>query len=68
MNLYKIETDISGYDTYDSAVYAAESEQDAIDCSESRMGYEYQSNTAEFIGIAKEGTEEGEICSSFNAG
>jgi len=68
-NLYLIITNQSGYDTYDSAVYCAYTEKEAIKMSENRMSYsnEYK-NTAELIGTPKEDLEVGEIVSSFNAG
>ena len=78
MNLYKIsQTENLGWDTYDSAVVAAESEQLAKEtnlCS-CEWGYEHSSwasspdkVTVELIGVAVEGTKAGVIVASFNAG
>ena len=78
MNLYLIsQRKNNGYDTYDSAVVAAESEDDArsihpgggpysADQAYTWAAPEYV--TAIFIGIASPGTERGVICASFNAG
>lgn len=70
----------NGWDTYDSAVVAAETEEDARKTHPSKSGwptgdYHYgtwvtspDTVTAEYLGIAKEGTAAGVICASFNAG
>jgi len=82
MNLYLISQDVNNdYDTYDSAVVAADNEEAA------RMfhpglyeGFDWngvggcgswcdaKDVKVEFIGIAKHGTIRGCICASFNAG
>lgn len=79
MNLYRIEQDTNhDYDTYDSAVVAAESEEAARNIHPGgrwpEAGYSNLDWTdpvnvrVTFIGTAKEGTEAGVICASFNAG
>ncbi len=84
MNLYYIEQDENvGYDTYDSAVVAAETEEDAKkihpstytddktwweDSDVNDWATSPLNVKATFIGVAKEGTGPGVICSSFNAG
>ncbi len=83
MNLYKISQDVNdNYDTYDSAVVVAETEDKArkIHPSEYEQQWDgttnlYSSWTAienvqvEYIGIAALGLQPGTIiCSSFNAG
>jgi hypothetical protein len=84
MNLYKIsqpEENVS-YDTFDSAIVAAESEAEAATIHPNGYGSvpyerEYVSGcwvndpnqvSVEFIGVAKEGTVAGVILSSYNAG
>ena len=80
MKLYLIsQEENNDYDTYDSAVVAADSEKDASlihpDGSETETesrGY-YDWSTVDkikavYIGEATEGTERGVICASFNAG
>lgn len=80
MKLYMIsQNENSKYDTYDSAVVAAETEDKARNILPS--GYEdgfgglYSTWCSspdkvkvEYLGEAKEGTKPGVICSSFNAG
>lgn len=82
MNLYLIsQSKNNGYDTYDSAVVAAETEELARstrpDGENSRPGKRWPTDycwtspenvRVELIGKAKEGTEARVICSSFNAG
>lgn len=79
MNLYRIsQTANDDYDTYDSAVVAAQSEEDArawhpggymiVEVPEWRSWTQPENVTVEFLGIAKEGTRRGTICASFNAG
>ena len=80
MNLYKISQDKNnGWDTYDSAVVAAETEDDAKtihqDGNRSLPDDEWTSwvnspndVSAELIGVAKATTERGVIVASFNAG
>ncbi len=78
MNLYLIsQNESNGYDTYDSAVVAAETNLKArkthpipglegswdLDWSSS-----FQTVDAKFIGKAKKGMKAGVICASFNAG
>lgn len=79
MNLYRIsQTQNSGYDTFDSAVVAAENEVMARNTHPSR--YEKWDDfyptwatspehvKVELIGVAKKGTQPGVIVASFNAG
>ena len=83
MNLYLLTQDEeNGYDTYDSVVVAAESEDEArlihpSDSSKdpwgenSNMGWwceSPESVTVEMIGKAKTGTLSGVVLASFNAG
>ena len=67
------------YDTYDSAVVAAETEAEARLIHPNGHDWDgkataYDSWTAsefvkvEYIGVAKDGTKSGPICASFNAG
>ena len=69
----------NGYDTYDSAVVAAETESDAkmINPSDgndikpdpySDWVGEPNAVQCEYIGEAKDGTQKSVICASFNAG
>lgn len=82
MNLYLISQNVNNYyDTYDSAVVAAESEEKARWISPSYYESESWDGKAgafsawcnvedvqvEFIGVAKKGTQSGIILSSFNA-
>ncbi len=65
-----------GYDTFDSAVVAAESETEARSIHPDGRKREYcvsswtrkENITVDYIGTAKEGTERGVIVASFNAG
>jgi hypothetical protein len=74
MNLYLISQDVNtDYDTYDAAVVAAETEEEARNISP--RGYISLSTWApvekvqvELIGKAIKGTEVGIILASFNAG
>jgi hypothetical protein len=78
MNLYLLSQDANNdYDTYDSVVVAAESEEEALEIrpeekppswgvSDSWVSKEFIKITK--IGVATEGTESGVICASFNAG
>lgn len=77
MNLYLISQDQwTGYDTYDSAVVAAPSPEIAATIHPSGSNWwgggpwcdSPESVDVEFIGVAKEGTAQGIICASFNAG
>lgn len=78
MNLYKISQNVSqGYDKYDSAVVAAESEEQARNThptgtwdNERRYSEwaEPSQVTVELIGVATTGVEAGVIVASFNAG
>lgn len=81
MKLYLIlQTENNYYDTYDSAVVAAESEDIArkIDPSGNGLTLWNEPDSAwcktqeavkvNYLGEAKEGTEVGVICASFNAG
>lgn len=71
--LYLLSQDVNdGYDTYDSAVVCAMSEEDAkqrmaeLDSEESWC--EAKDVTVALIGIALNDTPEGVVCASFNAG
>ena len=74
MELYLISQDINNdYDTYDSAVVCAENEEEARNMYPG--GYVStvtwclpKDVKVDHIGSAKNGTEKGVICSSFNAG
>jgi hypothetical protein len=74
MNLYLISQNVNtGSDTYDSAVVAALSEDDARAIHPSK--YEAQETwcdkenvTVKLIGTATTGIKAGVICASFNAG
>jgi len=66
--LWLINTDQSGWDTYDSGVFCAYTEKQALDFSIDRMGNAYEDNTADVIGLAIASLEIGEVVSSFNAG
>ncbi len=72
LNLISQDTN-NDYDTYDSAVVAAKNEEMA---RHTQVGFMPNCSTwvkpdkvkAELIGTAIKGTEQGVICSSFNAG
>lgn len=78
MKLYLLSQDvIRGYDTWDSCVVAAESEEDAKNthpCPMSRMGSDFaygwpetpEEVTVEYLGETNQSA--GVICASFNAG
>lgn len=80
MNLYYLsQNDETGYDTYDSCVVAAESEEaarlirpDGGDNWESMFGSSWARYPnlvkVELIGVAVEGIKSGVIIASFNAG
>lgn len=80
MNLYRISQDKNdGYDTFDSAVVAAASEEDARMIHPSRSDWDGKTEgydswaaaddvTVKLVGIAVEGTQPGVVCASFNAG
>lgn len=84
MKLWKIsQTENTNYDTYDSAIVAAETEDEAklmhpiegesiIEMNHPSWGGDWVNDpavvTAIFIGDAKEGTEKGVVLASFNAG
>jgi hypothetical protein len=85
MNLYKIsQDDVGGWDTFDSAVVAAETVEAAkrihpasyVDkpVGEKREYYSLswtndpEKVSCKFIGVAVTGTQQGVICASFNAG
>lgn len=75
MKLWKISQDENdGYDTFDSAVVAAETESDARDtlpADWARPGDSWakpEGVKVEYLGEAKDGTAAGVICASFNAG
>jgi hypothetical protein len=77
MKLWLIsQTGNDDYDTYDSAVVAAESEDDARNVHPSNSEprefsacwVDPSKVTVKLIGTAAKGTERGVICASFNAG
>lgn len=79
MKLFLIlQTENDDYDTYDSAVVAAETEEDARLINpdgKEEFGMAYSSwcktpddVTVKYLGIAAEGTQAGIILGSFNAG
>lgn len=77
MKLYKIWQTVNiDYDTYDSAVVAAETPEDAqrihphgdIPSSGDDSWCAYDDVNVEYIGEAKPGTNRGVIVASFNAG
>jgi hypothetical protein len=80
MNLYLISQALnSNYDTYDAAVVAAETIEEArlthpADTEWDGLAEKYvtwvlaSQVQVELLGIAKEGTPAGVICASFNAG
>lgn len=83
MNLYLITQDVNNdWDTYDAAVVAAETSEDAITIHPTGNPYtpeEWDQDfinwaqrpdqvTAKFIGVASEGTLRGVVLASFNAG
>lgn len=84
MNLYLIsQNENNNYDTYDSAVVAAPDEKTARwmhpghggQCTDEEWKAKYSSwchspkaVMVEFIGEAVEGTDQGVVCASFNAG
>lgn len=82
LNLYLIsQTELTGYDTYDSAVVCAESEDQARLFHPSGGGtsldkwneYRVWASSpnhvnVEFLGIARAGYKAGVVCASFNAG
>jgi hypothetical protein len=77
MYLYLIsQNDFGGYDTYDSAVVAAESMNDAQNTHPGGKdrwdSYTWTQNPSNvevrFIGVAQDNKKAGVICASFNAG
>ena len=80
MKLWLISQTVNdGYDTYDSAVVAAETKEEARMTHPSGNNWNGEMGTydswcdakdvsVEFVGIAKDGTKAGIICASFNAG
>ena len=72
MKLYKLTQDKNdGWDTYDAAIVAAESEEIARTIEIGDPDYSWakpEHIVVEYLGEAKEGTVRGEILSSFNAG
>ena len=78
MNLYILtQNESQGYDTYDSVVVAAETEDSARKINPSKWGWDESSDfwcsspekvNVRLIGIAVDGVKEGVILSSFNAG
>ena len=76
MNLYLLQGTEDGYDTYDSCVVAAETEEIAktihpsgtVHWSVYTWAASPESVEVTLIGTAIEGTGRGVICASFNAG
>ena len=73
MKLYKITQDVNdGYDTFDSAIVCAESEEEARNINiGSDLFNEWASPSdvkVKYIGEAAEGTKKGIVLASFNAG
>lgn len=84
MNLYKISQTVNNdWDTYDSAIVAAENEEEARKINPSDFDNKHwwteedrytswcsklEDVQVELIGVAKEGIEKGVIVASFNAG
>ena len=80
MKLYRIfQTVNNDYDTFDSAIVCAESEEDARSieprggvCPDKPEPYsswaQKKDVQVEYIGEAKEGLSRGVVCASFNAG
>ena len=78
MKLYLLSQDVNdNYDTYDSCVVVAESEEDAVtmkphdmyslfDCGLNDMWCEIKDVQVEYLGETK--LERGVVCASFNAG
>ena len=66
-NLYLVITSISGYDTFDSAVISAWTEEEAYELSIEKMGPAYKDNVVELIGVSNFKNSE-IIVASFNAG
>lgn len=72
------QSDNSGYDTYDSCIVAAKTEEEARDIHPGgEVGWKYQRNSwakspdtvkVELLGTARKGTEVGMILSSYRAG
>ncbi len=75
MKIYLLEQDeVNGWDTFDNCVICAEDEQTAKELSILELSYgwvklaQIDKINIEYIGEAKEGSEKGVVCSSFNAG
>lgn len=79
MNLYLLTQKVNtGYDTYDSCVVAAESEDDAKTIQPRELEFEPDDSFSdwaspeyvfvEYLGVAAESVKRGVICASFNAG
>jgi|688.fasta_scaffold1373915_1 hypothetical protein len=84
MNLYKISQIVNNdWDTYDSAIVAAENEEEAKKINPCQYAVEewwvgareysswcfkLEDVKVELIGVAKEGIEKGVVIASFNAG
>lgn len=74
MNLYLISQDVyTGYDTYDSAVVAADTEEEARlihPAGDYDFGWPSDRSVVNvrLIGIAQPDVERGVVCASFNAG
>ena len=80
MNLYRIEQSVNNcYDTYDSAIVVAETEEAARLTHPDGRNWDGKKDTysawctkedvkVELIGVAADGIPSGVICASFNAG
>lgn len=65
-NLWILYTNVRGYDTYDSGVFSAWTEERVREVAE-RKSSDFQGASVEVIGLYNSAEEE-EICCSFNAG
>lgn len=65
-NLYVLYTNVRGWDTYDSGVFSAWTEERVRELAE-RKSSDFKGASVELIGIYNS-TKEEEICCSFNAG
>lgn len=76
MKLWKLSQNVNNdYDTFDSAIVAAKTEEDAktihptdYEFSSSRTWCSVEEVKVEYIGTATKGTKRGVILASFNAG
>jgi len=64
-NLYLVDTDVTGYDTYAGGVFCAYSEKQSLEFAVARMGY---ASSSKKIGVADDNLELGSVITSFRAG